>query len=157
MGILTMSVDFSSCHTTSLSDEEPIHSWLNVVTVALIDTDDRILVSRRRADQSFAGMWEFPGGKVQENERPEQALIRELSEELGIQTFSSCLAPLSFSTDVNREGTHLLLLLYICRQWAGTPCSLEGQELKWVRLSELRTLAMPPADKPFIAMLNHWL
>jgi 8-oxo-dGTP diphosphatase len=125
---------------------------LLVVAVALVDVDGRVLVSERPAGKQLAGLWEFPGGKVEPGERPEQTLIRELAEELGIQVEEPCLAPLTFASHAYPDF-HLLMPLYICRRWAGTPRSLEGQALKWVRPKALRDLAMPPADAPLIPFL----
>ena len=104
----------------------------------------------------MAGLWEFPGGKVEDGETPEAALIRELHEELGIETWQSCLAPLTFASH-GYDDFHLLMPLFACRKWNGTPYSREGQALKWVRVSELRDYPMPPADEPLIAMLRDLL
>lgn len=125
---------------------------LLVVAVALVDEDNRILIAQRPEGKNLAGMWEFPGGKLEAGERPEVALIRELHEELGIQTWESCLAPLTFASYAY-EDFHLLMPLYICRRWEGTPSSNEGQALKWVRAGKLREYPMPPADEPLIAPL----
>jgi 8-oxo-dGTP diphosphatase len=127
-----------------------------VSAVALIDPDGRILLSQRPAGKSLAGLWEFPGGKVESCETPEAALIRELQEELGIDTWQSCLAPLSFASHTY-EDFHLLMPLFACRKWNGTPQPREGQVLKWVRVKDLSTYPMPPADKPLIAVLRDWL
>ena len=125
---------------------------LLVVACALIDPDNRILVTQRPEGKSLAGLWEFPGGKLEPGERPEPALIRELSEELGITVKEDCLAPLTFASYAYPEF-HLLMPLYICRRWQGTVTSREGQALKWVRPGKLRELAMPPADEPLIPHL----
>ena len=125
---------------------------LLVAAVALIDADGRVLLARRPPGKSMAGLWEFPGGKVDPGETPEAALIRELDEELGIQTWNSCLAPLTFASYAYPDF-HLLMPLYICRRWQGTAMSREGQALKWVRPGKLRDLAMPPADEPLIPPL----
>ena len=125
---------------------------LLVVAVALVDVDGRVLVSERPAGKQLAGLWEFPGGKVEPGERPEETLIRELSEELGIQVEEPCLAPLTFASHAYPDF-HLLMPLYVCRRWSGTPRSMEGQALKWVRPKALRDLAMPPADAPLIPFL----
>ncbi|MGU3383827.1 (deoxy)nucleoside triphosphate pyrophosphohydrolase [Methylobacterium sp. D53M] len=125
---------------------------LLVVAVALVDVDGRVLVSERPAGKQLAGLWEFPGGKVEPGERPEQTLIRELAEELGIRVEEPCLAPLTFASHAYPDF-HLLMPLYICRRWTGTPRSMEGQALKWVRPKALRDLAMPPADAPLIPFL----
>ena len=123
-----------------------------VVAVALIDPDGRILLSKRPEGKSLAGLWEFPGGKVETGERPEQALIRELKEELGINVEQSCLAPLTFASHAY-EDFHLLMPLYVCRRWKGIAQGLEGQEIKWVRAKSLRDYPMPPADLPLIPHL----
>ena len=125
---------------------------LLVVAVALVDADGRVLVSERPAGKQLAGLWEFPGGKVEPGERPEETLIRELSEELGITVEEPCLAPLTFASHAYPDF-HLLMPLYVCRRWVGTPRSLEGQALKWVQPRALRDLAMPPADAPLIPFL----
>jgi 8-oxo-dGTP diphosphatase len=123
-----------------------------VSAVALIDTDGRILLAKRPEGKSLAGMWEFPGGKVEDGERPEEALIRELKEELGIDVEKSCLAPLTFASHAY-EDFHLLMPLYVCRRWKGIAAGLEGQELKWVKAKDLRNHQMPPADLPLIPHL----
>jgi len=125
---------------------------LLVVAAALVDVDGRVLVSERPAGKQLAGLWEFPGGKVEPGERPEETLIRELAEELGIQVEEPCLAPLTFASHAYPDF-HLLMPLYVCRRWSGTPRSMEGQALKWVRPKALRDLAMPPADAPLIPFL----
>jgi 8-oxo-dGTP diphosphatase len=125
---------------------------LLVVACALVDSDNRVLVTQRPEGKSLAGLWEFPGGKLEAGERPEPALIRELAEELGIKVKEACLAPLTFASYAYPEF-HLLMPLYICRRWEGTVMSREGQTLKWVRPGKLRDLAMPPADEPLIPPL----
>lgn len=125
---------------------------LLVVACALIDADNRVLVTQRPVGKALAGMWEFPGGKLEPGERPEPALIRELAEELGITVKEECLAPLTFASFAYPEF-HLLMPLYICRRWEGTVASQEGQALKWVRPGKLRELEMPPADEPLIPHL----
>ena len=127
-----------------------------VSAVALIDPDGRVLVAQRPEGKSMAGLWEFPGGKIETGETPEQALIRELDEELGIGTWESCLAPLTFASH-SYDNFHLLMPHFACRKWNGTPCSREGQALKWVRAHDLRDLPMPPADIPIIPILRDWL
>ncbi len=127
-----------------------------VSAVALIDPDGRILLAQRPEGKSMAGLWEFPGGKVEPSETPEQALIRELQEELGIDTWESCLAPLTFASH-SYESFHLLMPLFACRKWKGTPESKEGQALKWVRANQLKDYPMPPADIPLIPILRDWL
>lgn len=127
-----------------------------VVAVALIDVDGRVLIARRPEGKQLAGLWEFPGGKVDPGETPEAALIRELDEELGIQTWNSCLAPLTFASHAY-AGFHLLMPLYACRRWQGTPQPREGQELAWVRAADLARYPMPPADLPLVPILRDWL
>jgi 8-oxo-dGTP diphosphatase len=127
-----------------------------VSAVALIDREGRVLLAQRPEGKSMAGLWEFPGGKVEPGETPEAALIRELQEELGIDTWASCLAPLTFASHAY-ESFHLLMPLFACRKWEGIPQSREGQALKWVRASELRNYPMPPADIPLIPILRDWL
>ncbi len=123
-----------------------------VVACALIDADGRILIAQRPEGKSMAGLWEFPGGKVEAGERPEACLIRELSEELGISVKEECLAPLTFASHAY-EDFHLLMPLYVCRRWQGTPAAQEGQTLKWARAGKLREFPMPPADEPLIPHL----
>lgn len=125
---------------------------LLVVACALIDADHRVLVAQRPEGKALAGLWEFPGGKLEAGERPEPALIRELHEELGITVKEACLAPLTFASYAYPDF-HLLMPLYICRRWEGMPISREAQALKWVRPGKLRDLAMPPADEPLIPPL----
>jgi 8-oxo-dGTP diphosphatase len=125
---------------------------LLVAAVALVDSDGRVLISQRPAGKQLAGLWEFPGGKVEAGERPEQALIRELKEELNIDVAESCLAPLTFASHAY-DDFHLLMPLYVCRRWKGHVVSHEGQALKWVRARELRDYPMPPADVPLIPHL----
>ncbi len=127
-----------------------------VSAVALIDPDNRVLIAQRPTGKSMAGLWEFPGGKVEPGETPEAALIRELGEELGIDTWESCLAPLTFASHAY-DDFHLLMPLFVCRKWEGTPMSREGQALKWVDVSELKKFPMPPADLPLIPILRDWL
>jgi len=127
-----------------------------VSAVALIDVDGRVLIAQRPEGKSMAGLWEFPGGKVEEGETPEAALIRELHEELGIDTWSSCLAPLTFASH-SYEEFHLLRPLFACRKWQGTPMSRENQALKWVRAKNLKDFPMPPADIPLIPVLRDLL
>ena len=129
---------------------------LLVCAVALIDADGRVLMAKRPEGKTLAGLWEFPGGKVEEGERPEAALLRELKEELGIDVTESCLAPLTFASHAYADF-HLLMPLYVCRRWKGIPHGLEGQELKWVKAKDLRALPMPPADVPLIAHLEELL
>jgi 8-oxo-dGTP diphosphatase len=123
-----------------------------VVACALVDSDGRVLVARRPEGKQFAGLWEFPGGKIETGETPEASLIRELKEELGIDTQSACLAPLSFVSHAY-DDFHLLMLLYVCRKWQGSAQPLDAAALKWVRPRDLRNLDMPPADAPLISPL----
>ena len=127
-----------------------------VSAVALIDKDGRVLLAQRPEGKSMAGLWEFPGGKVEPNETPENALIRELEEELGINTWSSCLAPLTFASH-SYDDFHLLMPVFACRKWEGIPQPREGQTLKWVKPNDMRNYPMPPADIPLIAMLRDLL
>ncbi len=127
-----------------------------VSAVALIDVDGRVLLAQRPDGKDMAGLWEFPGGKVEAGESPEAALIRELQEELGIDTWKSCLAPLTFASH-SYESFHLLMPLFACRKWQGTPRSVENQRLKWAHASELSNFPMPPADIPLIPILRDWL
>jgi 8-oxo-dGTP diphosphatase len=131
----------------------PPKTSLFVVAAALVDRDGRLLVQQRPDGLAMAGLWEFPGGKVETGETPEAALIRELREELTIDVDHACLAPACFASD--RIGDrHLLLLLYICRKWRGNPVAHHASALRWVRPVELHALAMPPADKPLIGLLE---
>ncbi len=125
---------------------------LIVVACALIDPEKRILIAQRPEGKTLAGLWEFPGGKIDANERPEPALIRELYEELGIMVKEACLAPLTFASHAYPDF-HLLMPLYVCRRWDGSVMSKENQALKWVSPRQLRNYAMPPADEPLIAPL----
>lgn len=126
---------------------------LPVVAVALVDSDGRVLVQQRPAGKALAGLWEFPGGKVESGESPESALVRELNEELGISVATACLAPATFASMVVGDR-HLLLLLYIARKWTGTPQPLEAAALRWVRPVDMHALDMPPADRPLIGLLE---
>ena len=123
-----------------------------VAACALVDADGRVLLAQRPPDKTMAGLWEFPGGKVEAGERPEEALIRELHEELGISVQEACLAPLSFASHVY-PSFHLLMPLFICRRWQGIVRPCEGQVLKWVLPAKLRDYPMPPADIPLIPAL----
>ncbi|WP_075997467.1 (deoxy)nucleoside triphosphate pyrophosphohydrolase [Salaquimonas pukyongi] len=125
---------------------------LLVVACALIDADNRVLITRRPEGKAMAGLWEFPGGKVERDELPEDALLRELQEELGVTTWKSCLAPLTFASH-DYGDFHLLMPLYVCRKWEGLMAAREGQALKWVRPNRLRDYPMPPADAPLIPAL----
>ena len=135
---------------------------LLVSAVALIDRDGRVLLAQRPKGKPMAGLWEFPGGKIEPGETPETALMRELDEELGINTAESCLAPLSFAShsygpSAYQPAFHLLMMLYICRRWQGRPQPIEGSTLKWVRPQQLRDYPMPEADIPLIATLQDLL
>jgi 8-oxo-dGTP diphosphatase len=125
---------------------------LLVAACALVDGDGRILLAQRPEGKSMAGLWEFPGGKVESGETPEETLIRELEEELGIRTKVACLAPLTFASHAYPDF-HLLMPLYVCRRYEGVPVGREGQALKWVRVNALRDYPMPPADEPLIPYL----
>ena len=125
---------------------------LLVVACALVDADRRVLIAQRPEGKAMAGLWEFPGGKVEAGETPEAALIRELEEELGVSTKTACLAPVSFASH-SYENFHLLMPLYACRKWQGQPQPREHTALKWVRPTALRDYPMPPADAPLIAAL----
>jgi len=129
---------------------------LLVSACALVDSDNRILLAQRPPGKSMAGLWEFPGGKIEAGETPEETLIRELKEELGVTTWESCLAPLSFASHAY-DDFHLLMPLFICRKWDGYPQGHENQQLKWVRANRLREYAMPPADEPFVSVLMELL
>jgi len=136
-----------------VSDPKPI---VLVAAVALVDVDGRVLIAQRPAGKSMAGLWEFPGGKVEPGETPEAALIRELEEELGIETWTSCLAPFTFASHTY-ETFHLLMPLFVCRKWDGTAVAREHAALKWVRAARLSDYPMPPADVPLVAMLRDLL
>ena len=127
-----------------------------VSAVVLVDVDGRVLLAQRPAGKRMAGLWEFPGGKVEPGETPEVALIRELNEELDIDTAESCLAPLSFVSHAY-DDFHLLMLVYVCRKWKGTPRPVEGNALTWARAARLRDYEMPPADLPLIAVIQDLL
>lgn len=129
---------------------------LFVVAGALVDADGRVLIAERPEGKAMAGLWEFPGGKVRDGETPESALIREFEEELGIDTRESCLAPIAFASH-RYDDFHLLMPLYVCRVWQGTPSPREGQKLAWVRPPRLADYPMPPADAPLVAMLRDLL
>ena len=130
---------------------DPLKTVL-VVAVALVDADGRVLIAQRPEGKQLAGLWEFPGGKVEPDERPEAALIRELKEELGIDVKEACLAPFVFTSHAY-ESFHLLMPLYLCRRWSGTVQAREHAALKWVRPNRLRDYPMPPADEPLVAWL----
>jgi len=135
-------------------DEPP--SGLPIVlvsAVALVDADGRVLVAQRPEGKHLAGLWEFPGGKVEPGEPPELALVRELKEELGIDTAASCLAPCGFVSHAY-EKFHLVMLIFACRKWHGRPVGQQGQPLRWVRVPDLFKLDMPPADRPVLGLLQ---
>jgi 8-oxo-dGTP diphosphatase len=127
-----------------------------VAACALIDADGRLLLAQRPEGKSMAGLWEFPGGKVEPGETPEACLVRELREELGVDTAESCLAPLTFASHAY-ETFHLLMPLYACRRWSGIPTAREGQRLAWSHVGDLGGYPMPPADLPLIPVLRDWL
>jgi 8-oxo-dGTP diphosphatase len=129
---------------------------LLVVACALVDADGRVLLAKRPPGRPLAGLWEFPGGKVEQGETPEAALIRELEEELGIKVAGKCLAPFTFASH-SYEAFHLVMPLYVCRTWDGEVTAQQGQELAWVRAKALVDFAMPPADEPLKAMLRDLL
>ena len=141
---------------TTVPDGAPARPLLLVVACALVDADGRVLVAQRPAGRPLAGLWEFPGGKLIQGETPEACLIRELQEELGVDTESSCLAPLTFASHAY-DGFHLLMPLYVCRVWRGQPMPREGQALRWLRPHALRELPMPAADTPLIPVLEELL
>ena len=144
--------------STSTAATEADHSppLVLVTAVVLVDADGRVLLAQRPEGKAMAGLWEFPGGKIDRGETPERALIRELAEELGIDVAASCLAPFTFAS-YTYPDFHLLMPLYVCRKWSGIPTAREGQRLKWVRPARLADYPMPPADKPLIAMLRDLL
>ncbi|WP_031554403.1 (deoxy)nucleoside triphosphate pyrophosphohydrolase [Parvularcula oceani] len=127
-----------------------------VAAVALVDRDGRVLLSQRPEGKPLAGMWEFPGGKVEEGETPEEALVRELAEEIGIETQASCLAPVTFASEPQDE-VHLLMLVFACRKWSGIPQPLENQGLRWFRPNRFHELDLVPADRPVAAQLRDLL
>jgi 8-oxo-dGTP diphosphatase len=131
---------------------ESARKILLVVACALVDADNRVLLAQRPEGKQFAGLWEFPGGKVEAGETPEETLVRELQEELGVETKAACLAPLTFASHTY-ETFHLLMPLYVCRRFWGTARPLEAQALKWVKPNKLRDYPMPPADAPLIPFL----
>jgi 8-oxo-dGTP diphosphatase len=137
-------------------EAEPAFPLILVAAVVLVDADGRVLLAQRPEGKSMAGLWEFPGGKVDPGETPEAALIRELAEELGIDVAASCLAPFTFASYAYPDF-HLLMPLYVCRKWSGIPMAREGQRLTWVRPAQLADYPMPPADKPLVAMLRDLL
>jgi len=141
--------------SAALPDAKPLRLVL-VSAAALVDSDGRVLLAQRPPGKSMAGLWEFPGGKVEPGETPEASLIRELREELGIETAEACLAPFTFASH-RYDGFHLLMPLYVCRRWQGIPAAREGQTLAWVRSAKLPDYPMPPADVPLMTMLRDLL
>ena len=142
--------------TTAADHPAPGLPTVLVSAVVLVDADGRVLLAQRPEGKSMAGLWEFPGGKVEAGETPEAALIRELGEELAIDTAESCLAPLSFVSHAY-DDFHLLMLVYVCRKWKGTPQPVEGGELTCARAARLRDYDMPPADLPLTAVIQDLL
>jgi 8-oxo-dGTP diphosphatase len=136
--------------------DAPSRRIVLVAACALIDVDGRVLLAQRPEDKAMAGLWEFPGGKLEPGETPEACLIRELREELGVDTWASCLAPLTFASHAY-EDFHLLMPLYVCRRWKGTAHGREGQALAWARANRLADYPMPPADAPLCAALRDLL
>ncbi|SMH54899.1 (deoxy)nucleoside triphosphate pyrophosphohydrolase [Mesorhizobium australicum] len=135
-----------------MSDTNPAKPLLLVAACALVDADGRVLITERPPGKQLAGLWEFPGGKVETGETPEETVVRELAEELGIETKVPCLAPLTFASHAY-ESFNLLMPLFVCRRFWGTPVGKEGQRLKWVRPRDMRNYEMPPADAPLIPFL----
>lgn len=144
------------CLAAAAREDAPPAKLLLVVACALVDVDGRVLIAQRPEGKAMAGLWEFPGGKVEPGESPEAALIRELREELAIDTEESCLAPLSFASH-RYEAFHLLMPLYVCRRWRGAAQPVEAAALSWVQPNRLREYPMPPADAPLIAALRDLL
>ena len=129
---------------------------MTVVAAALVERDGRVLLQQRSPGRQMAGLWEFPGGKVEQNERPEAALVRELHEELGIEVAEAALVPAAFASADN-AGRHMLLLLYLCREWRGEPKALDAAALAWLKPGEMDVAEMPPADVPLVAALERLL
>lgn len=146
----------SGCLRVAAGNPLPPLPLLLVAAVAMVDIDGRVLVAQRPAGKAMAGLWEFPGGKVDAGETPEACVVRELREELGVDITESCLAPFAFASH-RYDREHLLMPLYLCRVWKGTPQPREGQALKWLRPLAMAALAMPPADAPLVAMLRDYL
>lgn len=130
-----------------------INPTITVVAAALVDGESKVLLQQRAPGRHMEGLWEFPGGKIEEGETPEAALVRELAEELGIEVSPASLTPCAFASAPS-GGRHLLLLLYVCRKWKGSPQPLDASALQWVRTAEMQQLPMPPADEPLVAMLE---
>jgi 8-oxo-dGTP diphosphatase len=148
--------DEDGCWSADLPQPKAGLPIITVVAVALLDADNRVLLAQRPPGKKMAGLWEFPGGKIETGETPETALVRELHEELGIDIRASCLAPLAFASH-SYDDFHLLMPLYVCRQWRGKVKAKEGQSLAWVRGNRLRDYPMPPADEPLIPLLQDWI
>lgn len=144
------------CWTAGVGPETTAKPTVLVAAAALVDVDGRVLIAKRPEGKPMAGLWEFPGGKVHEGETPEAAVIRELDEELGLDTRASCLAPIAFASH-GYPDFHLLMPLFACRVWQGNPTPKEGQELVWARPARLVDFPMPPADEPLIALLRDLL
>ncbi len=145
----------TNCPEVELKVRDDLETVL-VVAVALVDVDGRVLIAERPEGKAMAGLWEFPGGKVEDGETPERALIRELKEELSIDVTEACLAPFTFASHIY-DDFHLLIPLYLCRRWDGMVHPREGQRVRWLRPLDLRDVAMPPADAPLVAMLKDYL
>lgn len=153
---MTQDSDLGGCWAAGEREAATAKPLVFVAAVALIDPDGRVLIAQRPPGKSMAGLWEFPGGKLDPGETPEQALVRELAEELGIDTRESCLAPLAFASH-SYDDFHLLMPLFVCRIWKGTVTAQEGQALKWVRPARLGDYPMPEADVPLVAQLRDLL
>jgi len=146
----------SGCLQAEVSRPGGLLPTVLVAAVALIDADNRVLLARRPEGRAMAGLWEFPGGKVEDGEQPEAAVVREVREELGIDITESCLAPLTFASHVY-DDFHLLMPLFVCRVWQGPLVAREGQELKWMLPNRITDLPLPPADVPLVAVLRDLL
>ncbi len=153
---MTEGLPDGGCWAAGETGAAAVKPILLVAAVALVDVDGRVLLARRPEGKAMAGLWECPGGKLRPGELPEQALVRELREELDIETRDSCLAPFAFASH-GYEDFHLLMPLYLCRVWQGTPRPLEGQELAWIRPPRLADYPLPPADAPLVALLRDFL
>lgn len=151
--------DIEGCNGGIIGDDlppSPYKQTITVVAALLIDADGRILLTQRPEGKALAGLWEFPGGKIDAGETPEYALIRELHEELGILTCEECLQPVTFASH-SYDSFHLLMPIFACRKWKGTPYGREGQAMKWVRKQDLSSIPMPPADIPLIPLIHQFL
>ncbi len=159
MGIIEVDLAQETASSCDPRAREPLpdhKSVILVAAIALVDIDNRVLIAQRPKEKAMAGLWEFPGGKIEPGETPEAGLIREVKEELGIHTAESCLAPFSFASHTY-DDFHLLMPLFICRRWDGNPEAREHQALKWVRPMRLTDYPMPPADAPLVALLRDFL